>query len=86
MITVAFFVNAGGEKVDHPIVIWKSKLPCCFKKLQDLSCPTNVHYFPNPKSWMTSEVMEAVPARFNRKFVFEDRKVILFLNNTMCHP
>ena len=30
--------------------------------------------------------MEAVLARFNRKLVFEDRKVILFLDNTACHP
>ena len=30
--------------------------------------------------------MEAVMARFNRKLVFEDRKVILFLDNTTCHP
>ena len=35
---------------------------------------------------MTSEVMEAVPARFNRKLAFEDRKVILFLDNATFHP
>ena len=34
---------------------------------------------------MTSEVIEAVLAHFNRKLVFEDRKVILFLDNTTCH-
>ena len=84
--TVAFFVNAAGEKVDQPIVIWKSKLPRCFMKLQDLSRPANVHYFSNPKSWTISEVMEAVLARFNRKLEFEDRKVILFLDNATCHP
>ena len=84
--TVAFFVNATGEKVDQPIVIWKSKLPRCFMKLQDLSRPANVHYFSNPKSWTISEVMEAVLARFNRKLEFEDRKVILFLDNATCHP
>ena len=84
--TVAFLVNAAGEKVDQPIVIWKSKLPCCFMKLQDPSRPANVHYFSNPKCWMASEVMEAVLARFNRKLVFEDRKVILFIDNVTCHP
>ena len=57
-----------------------------FKKLQDLSHPGNVHYFSNHKSWIKSEVMEAVLARFNRKLVFENRKVILFLDNAMCHP
>ena len=35
---------------------------------------------------MTSEVMKAALARFNRKLVFEDRKVILFLDNATCHP
>ena len=35
---------------------------------------------------MTSEVMEAVLARFNRKLILEDRKVILFLDNATCHP
>ena len=86
LLTVAFFVKGAGEKVEQPIFIWKSKLPCCFMKLQDLPRATNVHYFSNPKSWMTSEVMEAVMARFNRRFVFEDRKIILFLDNATCHP
>ena len=30
--------------------------------------------------------MEAALARFKRKLVFEDRKVILFLDNATCHP
>ena len=85
-LNAAFFVNAAGEKVDQPIAIWKSKLPRCFKKFQDRSRPANVHYFSNLKSWTTSEVMEAVLARFNRKLVFQDRKVIIFLDNAMCHP
>ena len=50
-----------------------------FEKLQDPTRPSNVHCFSNPKSWMTSEVMEAALVRFNRKLVFEDRKVLLFL-------
>ena len=62
-LTVSFFVHAAGEKVDQPIVIWKSKLPRYFAKLQDPSRPANVHYFSNPKSWMTSEAMEAVLAQ-----------------------
>ena len=85
-LTVAFFVNAAGERVDQPIAIWKSKLPRCFKKLKDPPRPVNVHYFSNLKSWMTSEVMGAVLARFNRKLILEDRKDILFLDNATCHP
>ena len=85
-LTVAFFVNAAAERVDQPIVIRKSKLPRCFKKLKDPSRPVNVHYFSNPKSWMASEVVETVLARFNRKLIPEDRKVILFLDNATFHP
>ena len=85
-LTVAFYANAAGEKVDQPIVIWKGKLPRCFKKLQYPSRPANVHYFSNPKSWMTFEVMEAVLVRFNRKLVSEDRKVSIFLDNATCDP
>ena len=44
-LTVVFFVNAAGENVDQYIVIWKSKLPCCFKKLQDPSRPANISLF-----------------------------------------
>ena len=46
-LTVGFFATAAGEKVHKLIVIWKSKLPRCFKKLQDPSLPANVHYFSN---------------------------------------
>ena len=75
-----------GERVSQPIAIWKSKLPRCFKKLQDPSGLAYVYFFSNPKSWMQSETMEAVLARFNRKLDFEDGKVTLFLDNATCHP
>ena len=35
---------------------------------------------------MTSEVMEVVLTRIDHKLRFEDRKVILFLDNAPCHP
>ena len=81
-----FFVSAAGIKIDEPIVIWKSKFPRCFKGLRDPSRPGNVHYFSNSKSWMTSEIFETVLSKLNRKLVFENRKVILFLDNATCHP
>ena len=37
--TIAFFVNAVREKIDEPVVIWKSKKPRCFKRLSDKSRP-----------------------------------------------
>ena len=33
-LTVAFFVNADGKKVDEPVIIWKSKKPRCLKNLK----------------------------------------------------
>ena len=35
---------------------------------------------------MTSEIFETVLGKLNRKLVFENRKVILFLDNAICHP
>ena len=84
--TIAFLVSAAGQKTDEPIVIWKNKLPRCLKGLRDPSKPGNVHYFSNSKSWMTSEVFETVLSKLNRKLVFENRKVILSLENATCHP
>ena len=84
--TVAFFVSTAGQKIDEPIFIWKSKLPRCFKRLRNPSRPGNIHYFSNSKSWMTSEIFETLLSKLNRKLVFENRKVILFLDNATYHP
>ena len=50
-LTVAFFVSSDGQKIDEPVIIWKSKKPRCFKNLKgrDLSRPLDVHYFTNAK-------------------------------------
>ena len=68
-LTVAFFVNADGQKVDEPVIIWKSKKPRCFKSLQgrDLSRPLGIHYLANNKAWMNSEIMSDVLKRLDRK-------------------
>ena len=84
--TIGFCINATGEKIDETVVIWKSKEPRCFKRLSDKSRPGDAHYFSNPKSWTTSNIMQAVLARFNRKLLLEQRKVVLILHNAMCHP
>ena len=54
---VAFIVGATGGKVTEPIVIWKSKIPRCFRYLEDKSRPANLHYFSNEKSWMNTDIM-----------------------------
>ena len=83
---MAFFVNAAGEKMDEPVVIWKSKMPRFFKRLSGKSRPADTHYFSKPNLWMASDVIQAVLTRFNRKLLFEQRKVALILDNSTYHP
>ena len=66
--------------------MWKSKKPRYFKRLSDKSRPADVHNFSNTKSSMTSDVMQAVLTRSNRQLLLEQRKVVLVLDNAMCHP
>ena len=49
-----------------------------FRGLRDPSRPA-VHYFANPKSRVKSDVMQTVLTRLNKKLLFEQRKVIQFL-------
>ena len=84
--TIAFFVNASGEQIDEPVVIWKSKTPGSFKRLSYKPRPANLHNFSNSKSWKTSNAMKAVLTRFNRQPLLAQRKVVLILDNATCHP
>ena len=34
-LTAAFFINAAGQKVDEPVIIWKSKKPRCFHNMNN---------------------------------------------------
>ena len=56
-LTVMFVVASDGSFVFEPTVIWRSKLPCCFKSLKDASRLMSVHYFSNKKAWMNSAIM-----------------------------
>ena len=37
-LTVAFFVNAAGEK-EKPVVIWKTEYPRCLRRFKKISLP-----------------------------------------------
>ena len=85
-MTVMFIVASDGSFVFEPTVIWRSKLPRCFKSLKDASRLMSVHYFSNKKAWMNSEIMEGILQRLDRRMNQEKRKVILFWDNATCHP
>ena len=85
-LTAMFIVAADGSYVFEPTVIWRSKLPRCFKSLKDPSRPMGVHYFWNKKAWMNSDLMETILHRLDRKMSAENRNVVLFLDNATFHP
>ena len=63
-LTIAFFVNAAGEKAIEPLVVWRSKKPRCFKNIKSLSRSHGI-YYSNPKAWMTTEIMTSVLGKIN---------------------
>ena len=83
-LTIAFIANAAGEK-EAPIVIGKAAKPRCFKGIRDLSNPLGIPYYSQPKAWMSSEIMEDILRKLNKRLVREKRKILLFLDNATPH-
>lgn len=83
-LTIAFFVNAAGEK-EPPVIIGKSASPRCFNGLRDKMNPHWLPYYSNPKAWMNMEIMRAVLAKLNRQMVRQGRKILLLLDNVSSH-
>ena len=82
-MTLAFFVNAEGEKA-MPAVIWKSEIPRCFKRNVKKNLP--VRYYSQSKSWMTGSILDSVLSSLNRKLSSQRRSILLLLDNAGCHP
>ena len=85
-LTIAFFVNAAGEKAIEPLAVWRSEKPRCFKNIKSLSRSHGIYYYSNPKAWMTTEIMTSVLGKINRQMEVAKRKSILFMDNAPCHP
>ena len=83
-VTIAFFVNAAGEK-EPPVIIGKSAPPRSFEGLMDKANPHGLPYFSNPKAWMNMEIMHAILAKLNRKIIRQGRKILLLLDNVSSH-
>ena len=84
-LTIAFFVSAAGEKVNEPIVVWRSAKLRCFKNLINPKPHYDVHYYSSQKSWMTSEIMDSVLTKINRKMAPAKRNILFFMHNAPCH-
>ena len=85
-LTIAFFVNAAGEKAIEPLVVWSSKKSHCFKNIKSLSRPHDIYYYSNPKAWITAGIMTSILSKINRQMEVAKRKVILFMDNAPCYP
>ncbi|XP_042911244.1 tigger transposable element-derived protein 6 [Parasteatoda tepidariorum] len=71
----------GSEKVT-PLVVGKSRKPRCFKNVR--SFPTN--YEANKKAWITKALFEDFLQKLNKKMKFQNRKIILFIDQCSAHP
>ena len=85
-LTIAFFMNAAGEKAIETLVVWRSKKPSCFKNITSLFRPHGIYYYYNPKAWMTVEIMTSILGKINQQMDVAKRKIILFMDNAPCHP
>ena len=83
-VTCAFFVNAAGGR-EKPIVISKSKNPHCFRTIRDTS-QLPCSYVSQPKAWMDFNILDDVLSKLIWKLARQRRNVVLFLDNSSCHP
>ena len=61
---IAFCVGVAGESESLPVVTWKSKNPHCFTGVKKGS---PVHYYGQPQSWMTGEILHDLLWSLNLK-------------------
>ena len=70
-VTIAVFVAADGSKPCNPVVICRSELSRCFRKLNLPTRPAGLSYFANAKPWVNTEIMENILSRIDRQLKLE---------------
>ena len=82
-VTVAFIVNAAGDK-EKPIFTWKSENPRCFKQVKKDQLP--VDYYSQSKAWMTGTILHNVLEKLKHRLKRNKRSILLLMDNDGCHP
>ena len=72
---------SGDDKIPL-LVIGKSANPRCFKNVKTL--PTQ--YENNKSAWMTSEIFKKWLTKLDKRFLRENRKVVMVMDNCPAHP
>ncbi|CAC5416811.1 Tigger transposable element-derived protein 4 [Mytilus coruscus] len=81
-LTVKVCINMSGSAKVEILVIGKSVNPRCFKNVKTL--PTQ--YEANKKAWMTSEIFSNWLNKLDKKFLLQQRKVAMIVDNCPAHP
>ena len=79
-LTMLQFTNMDGSE-KQVVVVDNSAKPCCFKNAETLP----FSHFANHKTWMTSQLFTDVMKTLDRKMIAQNRKIILFWDNAICH-
>jgi len=82
-ITVLFTCNASGTDLRKPLVIGKSKVPLCLKKLnmKNLLCT----YKSQAKGWMDGDIFMEFILDLNEDMKRQNRKIVLIIDGAGCH-
>ena len=86
-MTLMLFCNMDGSEKVKPICIGKVKTPGsgCLKDFNMTVADLPVDYYNSNKGWMTGWVFDQNLSRWNNKLVFQNRKILLFLDNAPSH-
>lgn len=86
-ISIMFVTNLNGTEKRKLLVIGKGAKPHCYGR------GTVAHYHQgkliykhNKKAWMTSQIFEEYLLHWNSQLQFQERRILLFIDNAGCHP
>lgn len=80
---VALAANADGSEKLQPLFVSHHESPKCFKKKS--AEQHGLHYFWNPKAWMTGVIFSRWVQRLDFAMATQKRRVLLFLNDAPSH-
>jgi hypothetical protein len=81
-LTLLLCCSASGEKLT-PLIIGRSEKPRCFKNQNERK---RILYKSNKNAWMTANIFEKWLRILNNKFIMNNRRILLIIDNCSAHP